>query len=740
MLALNWYRKASGLESEDIAFASTIETAVKAEYEDELNLLRNELDNRQEEIIKLQSQLERSRKNYNREQIKLNQLKTNLKKSSIQLENLKNAQNSSNNTSKINKYEKISQIDADKVRQQLKVVEQMKTSLSKNNSQLASKLKQAEQRSIQLSEDLIMHKQEEGLLKTQLITLETQLSTATLSITQLTDQLLSEQHLIDDEKKELDKLKKHLSTQHTTELGEVKTQLAIRNKELAERQQLIKKLEAEKAKVAIEKNDLTAGQSKTLQEKNQQLEMLNSQLLQQNQNLKKQRTKIALLEDEKKQAITSQKEHEKAQNKNLGINNERIQQLESQLALHEQTFNKQRSQILAMKKDKQKYELSIEQLKNEKKQKLAYAKPSIEILDPPFSITRSTNTPSIRLRSIMTHREITGRVIAPAGLLSFNINGISKEVNSSGIFKSQVELQGQKTLVRTVAIDRLGNKAILDFMLLPALHKATPAKYNRPNNTRLGTNINTGVNFGPYHALIIGNQKYKHFSNLYTPVNDAQTIDKILREKYGFQTTMILNANRYDILSALNKLRSKLTENDNLLIYYAGHGELDRINLRGHWLPIDAEADNTANWISTIAITDIINAMSAKHVLVVADSCYSGAMTRSSLARLEAGMSDTLRYKWLRLMSKTRSRTVLTSGGLKPVLDSGSNGHSIFANAFIEAISNNDKILEGQQLYRKVYDRLQKAIKKLNFKQEPQYAPIRHGGHEAGDFFLVSSN
>ena len=91
-------------------------------------------------------------------------------------------------------------------------------------------------------------------------------------------------------------------------------------------------------------------------------------------------------------------------------------------------------------------------------------------------------------------------------------------------------------------------------------------------------------------------------------------------------------------------------------------------------------------------------------------------------------------------MSKTRSRTVLTSGGLKPVLDSGKNGHSIFANAFIEAISNNDKILEGQQLYRKVYDTLQRATKKLNFKQEPQYAPIRHGGHEAGDFFLVSSH
>ena len=201
---------------------------------------------------------------------------------------------------------------------------------------------------------------------------------------------------------------------------------------------------------------------------------------------------------------------------------------------------------------------------------------------------------------------------------------------------------------------------------------------------------------------------------------------------------MVLNATRYEILSALNQLRSKLTETDNLLIYYAGHGELDRVNLRGHWIPVDAETNNTANWISTIAITDIINAMSAKHVLVVADSCYSGAMTRTSLARLEAGMTEKLRLKWLRLMSKTRSRTVLTSGGLKPVLDSGVNGHSIFANAFIEAISENNQILEGQTLYRKVFDNLIEVTKRINFKQEPQYAPIRHGGHEAGDFFLVA--
>ena len=98
-----------------------------------------------------------------------------------------------------------------------------------------------------------------------------------------------------------------------------------------------------------------------------------------------------------------------------------------------------------------------------------------------------------------------------------------------------------------------------------------------------------------------------------------------------------MNATRYDILAALNELREKLTDKDNLLIYYAGHGELDERNQRGHWLPVDAEPNSTANWISNVAITDVLNSMTVQQLLVVADSCYSGTMTRSSLGRLEGG-------------------------------------------------------------------------------------------------------
>jgi uncharacterized caspase-like protein len=244
------------------------------------------------------------------------------------------------------------------------------------------------------------------------------------------------------------------------------------------------------------------------------------------------------------------------------------------------------------------------------------------------------------------------------------------------------------------------------------------------------------LDFGNYHALVIGNSKYKKVPALDTPGNDAREIAKVLKSKYGFKTTLLLDGTRYQILSALNKLRSELNENDNLLIYYAGHGELDKVNMRGHWLPIDADADNTANWISTVAITDILNMMSVKHILVISDSCYSGAMTRSSLARLEAGTTGDRKSAWLKAMLKARSRTVLTSGGLKPVMDGGGGKHSVFANAFINTLKNNNALLEGQSLYRKVSAGIVAIAAGYGIEQVPEYAPIRHAGHESGDFFF----
>ncbi len=246
------------------------------------------------------------------------------------------------------------------------------------------------------------------------------------------------------------------------------------------------------------------------------------------------------------------------------------------------------------------------------------------------------------------------------------------------------------------------------------------------------------VNFGRYYALVIGNNRYAHIPNLETAVNDGEAVAKVLGERYGFQTRVLTNADRYEILSTLEKFRQDLTEKDNFLLYYAGHGELDRANDKGNWLPVDAEPNSRANWIPNGSVTDILNSMSAKHVMVIADSCYSGTLARAVPSLLKGGQSEEARLKWLRTMVSIRSRTVLTSGGEKPVLDrGGGDSHSLFARRLLEVLQSNEGVLEGPVLAQRVASRVKTDAARLGVGQDPRYAQMRFAGDHGAPFLFV---
>jgi peptidoglycan hydrolase-like protein with peptidoglycan-binding domain/uncharacterized caspase-like protein len=237
------------------------------------------------------------------------------------------------------------------------------------------------------------------------------------------------------------------------------------------------------------------------------------------------------------------------------------------------------------------------------------------------------------------------------------------------------------------------------------------------------------IEFGDYYALVIGNNDYRTLPQLRTAVSDAKAIAETLREDYGFQVTLLLDATRYEILAAMSRLRATLTEKSNLLVYYAGHGVLDEAANIGYWLPIDADRDVTANWIANYDLTAHVRAVSAKHVMVIADSCYSGTLARSAAQALPIGVE---RVAWLKRMAAKASRTVLTSGGLEPVLDSGGGNHSVFAAAFLRALGENADVVTGQDLSHAI----QRAVI-VNAEQTPEYSDIRRAGHDGGDFLFV---
>ena len=234
------------------------------------------------------------------------------------------------------------------------------------------------------------------------------------------------------------------------------------------------------------------------------------------------------------------------------------------------------------------------------------------------------------------------------------------------------------------------------------------------------------IEFGRYHALVIGNDTYRAFRDLRSAVNDARAVGALLESDYGFEVKVLTNATRSEIYSNLTDFRRKIGTKDNFLIYYAGHGWLDKEVDEGYWLPIDAQEEDASNWISSNEITAEIIRSKAKHVMVVADSCFSGTLTRGLTIK-----SRTPDY--IKLMAKKKARTALTSGGLEPVMDSGGgSNHSVFAQAFLKILRENDTVLDGHQLFTVIRKKVM-----VGSEQTPEYGDIRKAGHDGGDFLFV---
>ena len=246
----------------------------------------------------------------------------------------------------------------------------------------------------------------------------------------------------------------------------------------------------------------------------------------------------------------------------------------------------------------------------------------------------------------------------------------------------------------------------------PAALQAALAKYS-------------GINFGRYYALVIGNNEYKHLPNLKTAADDARAVADILRDTYNFKVTLLINATRDDIVDALDDFREKLDDTTNLLIYYAGHGWLDEGADQGYWLPVDAKSNRRSKWVANSTITGALRALNSKHVMVVADSCYSGTLIRG--IKVKENTPD-----YIRRMAGKRARLALTSGGLEPVADSGGGKHSPFAAAFLDVLKANTSVIDGTQLF----SQMRRPVI-LNADQTPQYSDVRRAGHEGGDFLFV---
>ena len=266
--------------------------------------------------------------------------------------------------------------------------------------------------------------------------------------------------------------------------------------------------------------------------------------------------------------------------------------------------------------------------------------------------------------------------------------------------------------------------------------KQTYSEYRGGDDPLKGLNVARAmrsVEVGKYYALIIGINNYSgEWPKLKNAVNDASVVANVLKEKYSFnQVKMLINeeATREGILAAFEWLMNTIGENDNLLIYYSGHGEYNEEMGKGFWVPADATEKSLAGYISNEDIRSFLNGINSKHTLLVTDACFSGDIFRGKTMTIPYENST----RYYRKIYSLNSRKALTSGGVEPVLDRGKNGHSIFAYYFLKALNDNsERYFDAGQIYNSL-----KIPVVNNSYQQPAYSPISNTGDEGGQFIFI---
>lgn len=241
---------------------------------------------------------------------------------------------------------------------------------------------------------------------------------------------------------------------------------------------------------------------------------------------------------------------------------------------------------------------------------------------------------------------------------------------------------------------------------------------------------------GEYRALIIGIDEYEdeNIPALKNAGNDAEAVANILRERYGFAEIKLLmnrNATKKEIRKALRDLR-KAGPKESVLIYYSGHGELDRLSKEkkdGWWIPADAIHGDIDTYLDNILVLKEISNMKARHILLISDSCYAGTLFGETRALPLIGQ------QLYRELYDLESRWGMTSGNKHPVSDKGSGGHSVFASELLKVLKkNNQPYLSIREIFARI-----RTIVSNNSEQIPVCRPLQNTGDQGGEFvFLLS--
>ncbi len=262
------------------------------------------------------------------------------------------------------------------------------------------------------------------------------------------------------------------------------------------------------------------------------------------------------------------------------------------------------------------------------------------------------------------------------------------------------------------------NQTRADYTLKINLIKRGEARAEFPTVTRT---LPVSLRTGQYHALLVGVADYDNPAlRLKRPAVDVARLDSVLAAKYDFSTiTRLDSPTKREFLEALKTLAFQLTNEDNLLLFFAGHAVYQQPV--GYWAFRDTN-ESLDSYLSTAVLLDELRQVHTQHLLVVVDACFGTSIVASR--DLRANQLGT----WDKLYNE-RSWQAMSSTFLQETPD-----NSVFLDYFVKKLARNDEqYLTGEEIFNSlkypVHNRTRRS-------QRPQFGDLNLFDKTEGEFIF----
>lgn len=263
------------------------------------------------------------------------------------------------------------------------------------------------------------------------------------------------------------------------------------------------------------------------------------------------------------------------------------------------------------------------------------------------------------------------------------------------------------------------------FLFVPFLLGAQEDEGGKRGVQVLAEDLGTNVVVGKQYLFLIGIDKYEYWFPLKNPVQDAQELRDILLSRYYVDQVIELydkKATKENIIKTFKDLQEKLTIDDSLLIYYAGHGHLDETTNTGFWIPVNGGTDvyKQENWLPNTQIRGIVTNIKATHICLISDSCFSGDILNTSRA-----LAPEINNEYFKKAYARTSRQVITSGASETVPDASEFSQQLK----MALLKNKGQFIDPLMLYNQIRLGVETTT--------PLFGNMKGTGHQEGASFIL---